>query len=519
MSIINLTTPSNETNVFCENLNAENIVCQNIIAAITSFFNLQADTLITKHIFYSQSPPIDNAVTDFIVYDSSDGELKINNTMVAGSVTNGQNLGTVPVFHDKLGTVLRFNGLDANAAQGCTLTPAPGPGGDIVINNTFLDQDVKTSAQPSFVSVTAALAGQGSLKIGTGGINGTTTTIVPGQSGDIAVALPTTACILVGRDTTDTLSSKNFIDSSTAIVDLADNTKRINFDAEGTTGTTTTILSSQTSNRIITLPDVTTTLVGTDNVVTLTNKNLNDATCRVTDNSDPTKTIEFNAGGTTGTSTQIACAQTANRVVTMPDATTTLVGTNNTVSLTNKTYSGPVLSNVTTNTLGTASIVGLGFHDGTGVMYQLTNVASTNSAQSLTNKSVTFTNGGSSLNYYESANTTLNFSGVATVNGVSLYYERLGRNVTIQLFASGDQAALALTIWTSTALPASIRPSTNIDTTITVKDNSVWQQLSGRIVISTAGVITISKTLDPAFADFTSAGNAAWAVFTASWIA
>lgn len=58
----------------------------------------------------------------------------------------------------------------------------------------------------------------------------------------------------------------------------------------------------------------------------------------ITSTADATKYTKFNiAGATTGTATTLTCSQTANRVITFPDATTTLVGTNNTATLTNKT--------------------------------------------------------------------------------------------------------------------------------------------------------------------------------------
>lgn len=51
--------------------------------------------------------------------------------------------------------------------------------------------------------------------------------------------------------------------------------KRLGFDLSGATSSTTTTLTvSQTSNRTITLPDATTTLVGTDTTQTLTNKSI-----------------------------------------------------------------------------------------------------------------------------------------------------------------------------------------------------------------------------------------------------
>ena len=74
-----------------------------------------------------------------------------------------------------------------------------------------------------------------------------------------------------------TLTNKNLSDSTTAIVDVTDPTKRIAFDVMGTTNTTTTLFSSQTANRSLTLPDATGTLaiqsgaLGTPTSVTLTN--------------------------------------------------------------------------------------------------------------------------------------------------------------------------------------------------------------------------------------------------------
>lgn len=64
------------------------------------------------------------------------------------------------------------------------------------------------------------------------------------------------------------------VDSTFVINDSSDLTKQIAFDAAGTTGTKTTIQGSQTTNKTITLPDANTTLLGIDNIATVSNKTL-----------------------------------------------------------------------------------------------------------------------------------------------------------------------------------------------------------------------------------------------------
>lgn len=70
------------------------------------------------------------------------------------------------------------------------------------------------------------------------------------------------------------LKNKDLEDSSTLIVDASDTTKQIAFDAGGTTGTKTTITGAQTANRVLTLPDATDTLTANAASQTLTNKSI-----------------------------------------------------------------------------------------------------------------------------------------------------------------------------------------------------------------------------------------------------
>lgn len=148
------------------------------------------------------------------------------------------------------------------------------------------------------------------------------------------------------------LSNKSLVDSSTWIVDAADPTKRIAFDAAGSAATTTTIAANQTANRVVALPDADTTLVGRDTTDTLTNKNLADNSVSFVDATDPTKKIILDAAGTTGTTTTLLSSQTANRVLTMPNATGILALTSDLASYvtlaTTQTISGlKTFSNIT----------------------------------------------------------------------------------------------------------------------------------------------------------------------------
>ena len=61
----------------------------------------------------------------------------------------------------------------------------------------------------------------------------------------------------------------------------------------------------------------------------------------IEDATDNTKVVDFSlSGATTGTTTDLTFSQTANRTITFPDASTTLVGTATTDTLTNKTIDG-----------------------------------------------------------------------------------------------------------------------------------------------------------------------------------
>lgn len=144
--------------------------------------------------------------------------------------------------------------------------------------------------------------------------------------------------------------TNGFFRNALAAQDQSDPTKEVRFDytAQGTGRRTTIALSSASTDKTITLQNVTDTLIGRvtpdQGASRVFNKDFDDATFFIVDTTDTTKKIGFNAGGTTGTSTTLTFAQTANRIITAPDATGTIVLNDNTATLSNKTIASGLLS-------------------------------------------------------------------------------------------------------------------------------------------------------------------------------
>lgn len=132
------------------------------------------------------------------------------------------------------------------------------------------------------------------------------------------LAVPDANTTLVGDDATQTLTNKTFTDNSTYFQDNSDNTKKVIFELAGLTTSTT---------RTITFPDDDTTMVGNDTTQTLTNKTFTDDSTFIQDNGDNSKKLQFDVSGV---------ATSTTRTLTVPDENTTIVGTDATQILTNK---------------------------------------------------------------------------------------------------------------------------------------------------------------------------------------
>lgn len=136
--------------------------------------------------------------------------------------------------------------------------------------------------------------------------------------------------------------SSTFSDSAFKIQDNGDATKQLAFEVSGvSTGTT----------RTLTIPNASTTIVGTDVAQTLTNKALQDSTTTIVDDGDATKKLAFQCSGITTATT---------RTVTIPDKSGTMAMTSDipAANATQTTSASPAaITSTTGQMLGLAATI------------------------------------------------------------------------------------------------------------------------------------------------------------------
>lgn len=289
----------------------------------------------------------------------------------SGQVTANAALNAfLPSQTSNSGKVLGTNG--TNTSWVSTFTNPLTTTGDMVYSSdnsgTATRLPIGTSTQlihggtiPTYAAVSLTADVSGILPTANGGTNQNSTATFP------------TSGVVVTEAGTETLTNKTLKDSTTSIVDNTDVTKLLRFDVTGGTGINTTIRSAQTTDAIFSMPNLTsddtfTMLSATQSIDNKTFNNSNtaffqDTKFTIQDASVSTKTIVFDAGGSSSTSTTLTTAPTTNRVLTFPDATDTLVGKATTDTLTNKTLTGNTAVNLvsgsgtlTLNTTGTITV-------------------------------------------------------------------------------------------------------------------------------------------------------------------
>ena len=108
---------------------------------------------------------------------------------------------------------------------------------------------------------------------------------------------------IVATNLTQTLTNKSLSDTTTFIVDSVDNTKKIALDVGGSTGTVTTLITTQTANRSISFPDASGTIALLSDITGLDTKESVFLGTTVDLNSNPSisGTITYNnVGGASG---------------------------------------------------------------------------------------------------------------------------------------------------------------------------------------------------------------------------
>lgn len=312
-------------------------------------------------------------------------------------------------------------------------------------NTSGTGNQVMISSSPSqSISLTTQVTGILPAANGGTGINSSASTGMAKIASGTWSAVTTLSNLTL--DNTNTVTLKG---SSLVLQDSADATKQVTFSIPITTGTT----------RTVGFPNANTTLVGDTNTVSLTNKTFTGSTNSFTildtkftlqDDGDTTKQMVFQLSGiTTGTT----------RTLTVPDASTTIVGTDATQTLTNKS----IVATQLTGTIAAAQMPAL-----TGdVTTSAGAVATTIAAAAVTRAKMDSDSNAGLAKFW------VNLNGIATAGT----YGRSGTTVTVTMTAhgmvTGQYAAFTFSAGTGGTATAGYYLITKVDAnTFTITDTA-----------------------------------------------
>ena len=410
-------TPSGDVGLVGERGSSDNIFigfdesADEFVVGTGSFTGASTgDLTITKGTFSSAGNKIYRAGTTNAV------------SLVASSSLAGNVTLTLPVNDGDANQLLATDGsgnlsfISATAASGAGLSnvsddSTPSLGGDLDVETSSI-----VSASNRNIAITPNGSGvvrlDGNVDIESGSISlknsGTQSKIdfycessnahyarlqAPAHSafaGNITLTLPATTDTLVGRTTTDTLTNKTL--TSPTINSPTINSPTIVF--EGSTADsfeTTLAVTDPTADRTITFPNVSGTVITTGNLSEVTSAGVFSSS------------IVFEGSTADSFETTLAVTDpTADRTVTLPNATDTLVGKATTDTLTNKSID--LANNTVTGTLAQFNTA-----------VSNATLVSTTGSETLTNKSIDLANNTltGSLSEFNSALQSESFVGLA----------------------------------------------------------------------------------------------------------
>lgn len=252
---------------------------------------------------------------------------------VAGQVYFNTVANEMRIYNGTIFEAIGLNGVTADAAElnildGATLTTTELNYVDGVTSAIQTQIDTKSpSNNPTFTGTVTLDTGVNLVFEGATA-NAFELTLTSGDpTADRTVTLPDLTTTLVGRDTTDTLTNKTITSPSVSGLYLSDSSIVFEGSIDDVYETTLTV-ENPTVDRTLTLPDATDTLVGRATTDTLTNKTLTSPTVSGLYLSDLSIVVE---GSTTdGFETTLSFVDpTADRIVYVPDANGTLARVEN----------------------------------------------------------------------------------------------------------------------------------------------------------------------------------------------